>query len=748
MPILPVVGRRSLKMRLVVLSIYLILAVLGVGMVYPFLMTMTASVSGPMDYDRYAPVPRSLWSREERFVGGLPHFFPETMRNGMLMFALSFDGVPDTWTTWKGVGDDEAGISRFARPYLAEAAKPAAYRIDKLVAADYAAFSLSYPLSDCICTFDEQAVGPYFRDRYRAAAVRRKGTGALDDRALNLMSADWGLPMDTFYAFRTDREFQAPWDQGAFVPFIDGRSKSFAWVWQAYRDREFVPGAVKGKWNDYSGGPFPPPQDATAAVRQEWAEYVGAVTPMCETRPFPMKLAWLRYLGADDTRKNLGIGGGGPLTVQEYNRAFGTSYRRLRDVPFPFDKGSMGVPPMLARSPAGSGLPGLGSKAAHLRLNGTKRVPARDLRACWADFVKNQYPRRMIEVRVTPQIQTAFREFIRARCHGDLQRFNKLIHASYRSWDEVVPTPRLPMRDLSEAGLWMQFLGKLPTDSYILHSAEADYQAFLLAKYGSLDEVNRAYGWSLTSIRQAEMPLDSAYLVTFVENERPLYVSSLTRNYRFVIDYLFNREKAVWNTTVLIVLSLLAVLTVNPLAAYALSRFQLRQTASVILFLLATMAFPVTVSMIPSFLLMRDLHMLNTYAALILPGLANGYSIFLLKGFFDSLPAELYEAATLDGAKEWQIFMRITRPLSTPILAVIALNCFMATYAAWEWAFVVCQKESMWTVSVWLYKFSKDWAGQPWLVMASFVIASLPVFLVFLTCQKIILRGIILPQMK
>jgi multiple sugar transport system permease protein len=294
----------------------------------------------------------------------------------------------------------------------------------------------------------------------------------------------------------------------------------------------------------------------------------------------------------------------------------------------------------------------------------------------------------------------------------------------------------------------MEFVGKLPYQSLILHSAEADYQAYLKNRYGTLDAVNRAYGWNLEQLAQAEMPVDAAYVVTFVENERPLYVSSLTRNYRFVFDYLFNRERAVGNTVVLILLSLLAVLTINPLAAYALSRFQLRQTAAVILFLLATMAFPVAVSMIPGFLLMRDLHMLNTYAALILPGVANGFSIFLLKGFFDSLPIELYEAATLDGAREWQMFMRITRPLSTPILAVIALNCFMATYSAWEWALVVCQKSSMWTVSVWLYKFTVDWASQPWLVMAAFVIASIPVFLVFLFCQKIILRGIILPQMK
>jgi ABC-type glycerol-3-phosphate transport system permease component len=721
MPLIPTVGRRSLKVRLLVWCIYLTLAVLGVGMVYPFLITLTASVSGPLDYDRFAPVPRSMWSREERFVAGLPHYFPDSMRNGMLMFSLSFDDVPDTWTTWKSVGDDEAAMGKFARSYLNVASEPSRYALAKKQAADFDEFASTYPFSDSICTFDEQVIGPFFRDCYRAMAERQGGDGGVDERALKLMGRDWGIPLETFYAFRADREFQAPWDMTNYVPPADGRAKSFEWLWRAYRGRAFQPSAVKAKCSlpAYpSAAAFVQPDAGVAKdgpARKAWAEYTGGIAPMCETRPYPMRIAWLRYLGSDDVRVKLGVGGGGPLTVAEFNKAFGKAYRRLRSTPFPVDASARG---------------------------------SANLRECWIDFARSQYPRRMIEIRPTPKLETAYRTFVEKRVKGDLARLNAADQSHWKSWSEIKLTARVPLNGESDPSLWMEFVGTLPYESLILHSAEADYQRFLLARYGDLGAINEAYGWSLKDIREAEMPVDAAYLVTFIENERPLYVSGLTRNYRFVLDYLFNRESAVRNTAILILLSLLAVLTVNPLAAYALSRYQLRQTAAVILFLLATMAFPVAVSMIPGFLLMRDLHLLNTYAALILPGLANGYSIFLLKGFFDSLPIELYEAATLDGAREWQMFMRITRPLSTPILAVIALNCFMATYAAWEWALVVCQKPSMWTVSVWLYKFTVDWAAQPWLVMASFVIASIPVFLVFLLCQNVILRGIILPQMK
>jgi len=189
-------------------------------------------------------------------------------------------------------------------------------------------------------------------------------------------------------------------------------------------------------------------------------------------------------------------------------------------------------------------------------------------------------------------------------------------------------------------------------------------------------------------------------------------------------------------------------LTVNPLCAYALSRFRLRQTEKIIVFCLTTMAFPAAVSAIPGFLLLRDLNLLNTFAALVLPGAANGMTIFLLKGFFDSLPPELFEAATIDGASEVQVFYLVSLPLVKPILAVSTLHAFIAAYAGWEWALIVCQDQRMWTVSVWTYQFSSTFSTQPHIVMAAYAITSVPVLLVFLFCQKVILRGIILPQMK
>jgi multiple sugar transport system permease protein len=159
-----------------------------------------------------------------------------------------------------------------------------------------------------------------------------------------------------------------------------------------------------------------------------------------------------------------------------------------------------------------------------------------------------------------------------------------------------------------------------------------------------------------------------------------------------------------------------------------------------------TMAFPPMVTSIPSFLMLREFSLLNTFAALILPTAANGYSIFLLKGFFDSLPKELYESAELDGAGEIRIFWQITMSLSKPILAVIALNTFNAAYANFMMALLICQDKKMWTLMPWLYQLQQQ--SCEGIVFSSLLIAAIPTFIIFILCQNVIMRGIVVPVEK
>ena len=150
--------------------------------------------------------------------------------------------------------------------------------------------------------------------------------------------------------------------------------------------------------------------------------------------------------------------------------------------------------------------------------------------------------------------------------------------------------------------------------------------------------------------------------------------------------------------------------------------------------------------LIPAVLGEATVSLLNTFAALVLPGLASGYFIFLLKGFFDSLPRELYEAADIDGASEWTKFWAITMNLSKPILAIIALGAFQQAYSQFMMALIIIPDQKMWTLMVWLYQLQQT--SHQSVVYASLVIAAIPTFVVFAVCQNIIIRGIVVPSEK
>jgi multiple sugar transport system permease protein len=144
--------------------------------------------------------------------------------------------------------------------------------------------------------------------------------------------------------------------------------------------------------------------------------------------------------------------------------------------------------------------------------------------------------------------------------------------------------------------------------------------------------------------------------------------------------------------------------------------------------------------------LLRKLHLLNTFTAIVLPLIINGHMILLIKGFFDSLPQDLYAAASLDGASETRMFFQISMALSKPILAVLTLNTFTAAYTMFLYPLLVASDQDMWLISVWLFQFQQRASSAG--VYASVVIASIPTLIVFLFSQRTIMRGIIVPAEK
>lgn len=186
----------------------------------------------------------------------------------------------------------------------------------------------------------------------------------------------------------------------------------------------------------------------------------------------------------------------------------------------------------------------------------------------------------------------------------------------------------------------------------------------------------------------------------------------------------------------------------SSLAAYAFARLRFPGRDKLFLGYLATMMIPGTVTMIPVFILMKFLGWLDTYNALILPGMFTAYGTFMLRQFFMTLPRDLEDAAKIDGCSLFGIYWRIILPLSKPALATLATFTFIWNWGSFIWPLVVTTSEEMKTLPIGLSYFqdlhSTDWT----LLMAGSVIVLVPALIVFIFNQRFFTRGITLTGMK
>ena len=405
--------------------------------------------------------------------------------------------------------------------------------------------------------------------------------------------------------------------------------------------------------------------------------------------------------------------------IEEYNRAHGTSYSSYRQV--------------------------------HL----TRRVPSGSAqeKVDWEEFVRQTL--NLVWIRADKEAAPFYREFLKAK-HLDIETLNRNYRTSYSSFEEV-PLIEEPPGEGMILSDWDAFLAGwkdpdaehmhiLPVEMIRIHSVDFLFRDYLQARYGSVGTVNGRFGTDYDDFLEVVAPQRDAHYLGFLDARGELRWEFLTRNFKAVFDYMVFHGRGVLNTVIYCSLAVFFALLVNPLAAYAMSRFKMPTSYKILLILMLTMAFPPMVTQIPQFLMLREFRLLNTFAALVLPGMAYGYAIFLLKGFFDSLPEELYESAALDGAGEFRIFWQITMSLSKPILAVIALQAFTMAYSNFMFALLICQDEKMWTLMVWLYQLQQR-SGQG-VVYASLLVAAIPTLIIFIFCQNIIMRGIVVPVEK
>jgi ABC-type glycerol-3-phosphate transport system permease component len=621
MPILSTVGRRSRRMRAIITTLYLVLAVGAVTMVYPFLLMVSMSFTSPVDQHEFRLIPR-YW----RDDGALFRKYEESKYDENINYFNQF------------LARDEVKFEDLQPPKHVNAA----------AVKDWQEFSRTLPLDSVDLAHQESVsrITPESLVKYRLFLQRGfKGDLAALNRAYHEVNAAWTEGTITYPADHwEDRLNRAP-ETRKYRDFIAFKKSQPA--------RYLIPVSADGVWWD-----------------------------------------WLRARYGKDLKG---------LCVRH-----GASYTCYADVHLP------------ARQPANP------QQAAD-----------------WEEYVRRELPFHFI--RLDPAAADSFRAAMKAR-YRDLAALNAAHQSHYTDWSQLPVAESVPQEEAGRLD-WTDFItSDAPARYFSLVTPEGRYHQWLAEKYGNVNGLNRAYGTQYVSFDAVTPPRYESDWVEMLAGRGAIRREFAVRNYRDVIQYILLHGRAIWNTAVLVIGLLVVTLVVNPLAAYALSRYQLPGTYKILLFLLATMAFPAEVTMIPGFLLLKSAHLLNTYWALILPAMASGYSIFLLKGFFDSLPRDLYEAAMLDGARESTMFLRITVPLSKPVLAVIALTTFGFAYGSFMWAFLVCQKQEMWTLMVWLFQM-QIWAPQ-FMIMAALVLAAIPTLLVFIFCQNIIMRGIILPVEK
>jgi multiple sugar transport system permease protein len=202
----------------------------------------------------------------------------------------------------------------------------------------------------------------------------------------------------------------------------------------------------------------------------------------------------------------------------------------------------------------------------------------------------------------------------------------------------------------------------------------------------------------------------------------------------------------VGNTLLLTVIGTFGQVLSASLVAYGFARFKWRGRNALFYLMLSTMMLPSQVTMIPLFLFWRQLHLIDTFAPLVVPAFFGGgaFNIFLLRQFFLTIPTDLEDAARMDGASHFAIYSRIILPLARPALATLVILTFLGSWNNFLWPLVVIDTPSLTTVPLSIVAFQGQFTTQWNLLMACATMALAPVLVVYLLAQRYFVEGIAL----
>ncbi|WP_374011773.1 carbohydrate ABC transporter permease [Pseudoxanthomonas koreensis] len=192
----------------------------------------------------------------------------------------------------------------------------------------------------------------------------------------------------------------------------------------------------------------------------------------------------------------------------------------------------------------------------------------------------------------------------------------------------------------------------------------------------------------------------------------------------------------------------LGSLLVNTLAGYAFAKLRFAGRERMFRMLLAALVVPAQVAMLPLFLMMKQMGLVNTYGGVIVPALASVFGIFLVRQYARSIPDELLEAARIDGAGEGRIFFSVVLPMLKPVLVTLAIFTFMAAWNDFMWPLIVLADQEHYTLPVALASLSREHIQDVEMMMAGAVVTVIPVLALFLLLQRYYIQGLLLGSVK
>jgi multiple sugar transport system permease protein len=205
--------------------------------------------------------------------------------------------------------------------------------------------------------------------------------------------------------------------------------------------------------------------------------------------------------------------------------------------------------------------------------------------------------------------------------------------------------------------------------------------------------------------------------------------------------YLVNSAAIAFTTTAI-------SLVINSMAGYAFAKLRFRGRDRIFRLLSAGLVIPVQVAMLPLFLLMKQLGLINTYWGVVIPTMASIFGIFLIRQYAFSIPDALLDAARMDGASEARIYVSVVLPVIMPILATLAIWTFLTTWNDFMWPLIVLSDDSKYTLPVALANLSGEHVQDTELMMAGSVLTVLPVLLVFIFLQRFYIAGVMMGSVK